>query len=184
MNHGNMPKSFNSLSSDKILMKQLAVEATATECYLPESLPKLKNSWIRLVHTTAWTLRFISSIRYKQKAGSVLSRYELESSERTLLRQIQFKSFSVEILTLQQGEPLKDNSPLFHYLPHLDENSILRAGKLSSCKNIWNVSAKFPIIVPSGTIEADSILNHYVNQKDRFFFLPPNVPCSCKICLE
>jgi len=124
------------------------------------------SSWVRLVRSTAWVLRFIRRLkeRCSLKIGEKPSRGlqkspadklevepltadEFRDAETALFRDVQRKAFPEIVKSLEIGKPM-GKSQLADLSPFLDQDGVLRVGgRLQSSSLPFN--ARHPVILPN-----------------------------------
>ena len=92
-------------------------------------LPDVKkfSSWLKLVRTTAWILRFLTVCRNKVRSTTdELVPTEYTAAEELWWKKVQLDSFLNELQCLKEKRPLPSSSRLIQLSPVLDERGVMR----------------------------------------------------------
>jgi len=113
-------------------------------------LPDRFSNWTRLIHVTAYIMRFITHIRARMKGESPmsdsLSDVELQSAELFWLHSVQMALFVNELRALKTNIALSKSSRLYPLSPFLGSHNLIRlGGRLESSPIDYN--EKHPIIL-------------------------------------
>ncbi|XP_062538842.1 uncharacterized protein LOC134207140 [Armigeres subalbatus] len=127
----------------------------------PAIHPENFSEWNKLLHVTAYALRYINNLKrsscgHRRISGS-LNRQDFIDAENNLFRQAQLAAFSEEMAILTKNRSLKEpvksiprSSLLHQWCAFLDENNVLRVkGRTKACAFISRDAAE-PIILPRG----------------------------------
>jgi hypothetical protein len=104
------------------------------------------NSYSKLIKIVSYIFRFIENCRGERKTGPLTPK-ELEHAEETLIKLVQLSNFRKEIVLLQEGKNVNNDSKLKHLNPFLDSKGIIRVGgRLANSSLRYN--HKFPYVLP------------------------------------
>ena len=113
--------------------------------------PRRASSWLKLLRTTAWVMRFAKNCRAAREnrnTGS-LSAGELSAAETVCVRQAQAEAFPAELAALKAGKQLPRGSRLIELRPFIDHSGLIRVGgRLNRATNL-DYSARHQAILPS-----------------------------------
>ena len=148
-----------------------------------KSLPLLDaekfSSWLRLLRTTAYVLRFISKCKKEQRNVSsdnqeknvwpnanlkeTLEPEEIKNAEKYWVFEAQRERFTEELTNLKGGGTVSKSSQLWRLSPFMDSDGILRVGgrlELSSLP----YDAKHPVILPKKHHISKLVVAHVHNR--------------------
>ena len=149
---------------------------------MPDALPDISrfSSWLRLIRSTAWILRYIGNCEKKplQSATEKVRRsernkivttqtrnltellpQEYETAEKLWWKKCQFESFPEEIKSLKNGKPIHPSSRLATLSPYL-EDGVLRIKGRTDLGNIPE-SVKRPVILDPKHPFTRLLVQHY-----------------------
>lgn len=114
-------------------------------------------SWRKLIHVTAYVMRFIHNCRNKKvdRQDGLLLQTEMQQAEEIWLRHSQQKSFAHEIANCNAKGTIDKKSPLHKLLPFIEKPRILCSQN--------DVAWWQPI---DATVFAQRILDHWRTQRD------------------
>ena len=114
-----------------------------------ESMPDVKrfSSWIKLIRTTAWVVRFVTNLRCKSKRLTDLSAYEIHDAEIRWIRKVQAECFPEEINLLKRWKPVASNSRLYSLCPFMDVDNTIRARGRTEYSEMLSYATMFPFIL-------------------------------------
>lgn len=116
------------------------------------------SSWSTLIHVTAFVMRFISNVRYKNKINGSLSSEEIKNATLLVCKLVQQETFSEEISLLKNNQlcslRIRRLSPL------LDEKEVLRVGGRLNYTDLPN-STKHPILLPKDHHVVKILIDYY-----------------------
>lgn len=105
------------------------------------------SSIVRLIRTTAWTLRFLDKLRHKSVLKGPLTPNEIDNAEKFWLRTVQAEAFHDDIIAVQKGELPPRASPLRNTTIFIDDEALLRvSGRIHHSQRLY--SERHPIILP------------------------------------
>ena len=107
------------------------------------------NVYLKLLHSAAWWIRFMDSLRKSEvlsPPGSRLTLAHLKRTEQVLIRRSQARSFPREVTSLQTTSACRAGSKLSHLCPYLDSDHILRVGGRLAHSALTS-NQKYPIIL-------------------------------------
>ena len=118
------------------------------------------SDWTKAKRVIALCLQFRSKSKPVRSDATFVT--DLRNAETALIRLLQHKTFSSEIMTLTSacGTTVKRNSPLHKLDPFLDENGILRVGGRIR-KGDFLTDVKHPIILPRKSHITELIIRHF-----------------------
>ncbi|XP_058448943.1 uncharacterized protein LOC131428901 [Malaya genurostris] len=123
------------------------------------------SSFNRLVHVTAYCLRFIHNIRKKIlnqpiRSNKTLNTEEISNARNALVRLAQIDGFKEEMRDLKQQKAISKRSPIRSLAPFIDSKGIIRVGgRLRlSCQPY---SKKHPYLIPSFHPLARLLAKHF-----------------------
>lgn len=108
------------------------------------------SSYSKLLRVTAYCLRFIANLKTKQtqKTTGGLQTEEIIQARCQLIRLIQAKHFSMELVKLKQKGQVSKKSRLLSLNPFLDDHGIIRVGgRLTNAR--LSVDKRYPIVLPN-----------------------------------
>lgn len=108
------------------------------------------SSYSKLLRVTAYCLRFIANLKTKQtqKTTGGLQTEEIIQARCQLIRLIQAKHFSIELVKLKQKGQVSKKSRLLSLNPFLDDHGIIRVGgRLTNAR--LSVDKRYPIVLPN-----------------------------------
>ena len=96
-------------------------------------LPDIRrfSSWLKLVRSTAWMLRFVNNLKkrnkqIKKESFCELSAEELNQAEVLWIKQVQIEHFNEELTLLKSSKSVARSSKIFRLFPVLDLDEVLR----------------------------------------------------------
>jgi len=134
-----------------------------TNVRLIDPLPDVKrfSSWLKLIRSTAWVMRFVLNILGSEKNLNDLSLEEILNAEKRWWRKVQGDSFAVEIAHLQSLKPVPADSKLNTLYPYLDENKVLRVRGRVENSDLLSTDTKFPVILDGKHPWTRLLIHHY-----------------------
>ncbi|XP_058822232.1 uncharacterized protein LOC131683878 [Topomyia yanbarensis] len=125
------------------------------------------SSFTRLVHVTAYCMRFFHNVRHKIRRQSIpttssktLSAEEINRAKDTLVRLAQEDEFKEELHDLRQQKGVSKRSPIHTLAPFLDPEGLLRVGgRLRLSDQPYN--KKHPSLIPSFHPLARMLAKHF-----------------------
>lgn len=165
---------YENVSVEKLEIKK-EVYLTSFELSTPlDDLLTRFSSWITLLRTFAWLLKFLQWIRWssnRKKAESdvcdiakCITQEELEKSKREVAILVQEKAFTHEIRDLKAGRQVKASSHIVKLKPVIMDDGVLRVGGRISRAPI-SPDARNPIILPKKH-HVTTILIRYLHEKN------------------
>jgi hypothetical protein len=121
------------------------------------------SKWIKLVHCTAWVLRFVHNVaRGKlEKRHGELDVEEIQEAEYYWIRHVQRNGFESELRAVKSGQQIPRQSPIRSLNPVLDDNGILRMkGRLQWAEQL-PYATRNPIILPRRAYITKLIVGKY-----------------------
>ncbi|XP_058827294.1 uncharacterized protein LOC131687237 [Topomyia yanbarensis] len=114
----------------------------------PNPLVARFSSYLRMVRTTAYCLRFFHNARGgKRSTSTVLLVHELERAKTVLVKIVQRECFDQELKQLKQGKNVTKRSSLKLLNPFVDSSGLIRVGgRLRLSDEIY--STRHPILLP------------------------------------
>jgi hypothetical protein len=88
------------------------------------------SSYWKLVHTTAWVLRFLNSVRRREKSIVELTATELTVARMYWVRVVQEEAFTTELQSLRKYLPLPRGSKIARFNPFLEDGLVHLGGRL------------------------------------------------------
>jgi len=104
------------------------------------------SNYNRLIRTMAYVLRFISSVKTKERHQSDLTVEELERAEHRLCLMSQSECFNEDIMLLKSTSPIPHTSRVFHLQPFIDSAGTMRANCRLDESDLPH-NEKYPIII-------------------------------------
>nr|XP_049467061.1 uncharacterized protein LOC125908380 [Anopheles coluzzii] len=127
----------------------------------------------RLQRMIGWIVRYVGNLRRKYRGepilGGALRQEELYEADKILWRQTQLEYYpeEVRILSLDDndgkpgGRTVSKQSHIYHLLPFVDDEGVLRMrGRIGAAADV-PYSAKYPVILPRGSRLAELIVERY-----------------------
>ncbi|GFS32225.1 uncharacterized protein TNIN_168651 [Trichonephila inaurata madagascariensis] len=114
----------------------------------------------KVLRITAWQKQFIKMLKKSNVLHGPLTSEELSEAERFWIQVEQEKFFPEELKSLKDNK-IEKESPLYNYMPYLDENGLIRlGGRLEFCN--LSINEKHPLILPKNswltTLYAENII--------------------------
>ena len=88
------------------------------------------SSYWKLVHTTAWILRFLNNAHRKEKSVGELTATELTAARMYWVRVVQEEAFIVDLQSLRKNLPLPRGSKIARFNPFLEDGLVRLGGRL------------------------------------------------------
>ncbi|XP_042902562.1 uncharacterized protein [Parasteatoda tepidariorum] len=88
------------------------------------------SSYTKLLHVTAWILRFVYNCKSQQHITHELNCNEIEKAKNYWIQTVQNQCFSAEINTLKAERPLPKKSKISCFNPFLEDNYLRLGGRL------------------------------------------------------
>ena len=88
------------------------------------------SSYWKLLHVTAWILRFVTALKTKAKFPNTLAGADLQTARTYWIKRVQKERFSTELSALERGEQLPGSSKIARYIPFLNDGIIRLGGRL------------------------------------------------------
>ncbi|GFQ99158.1 integrase catalytic domain-containing protein [Trichonephila clavata] len=107
------------------------------------------NNLENVLRITAWLKRFIMMLKKSNVLHGPLTSEELLEAERFWIQVEQEKFFSEELKSLKDNK-IEKESPLYNYMPYLDENGLIRLGERLEFCNL-PIDEKHPLILPKNS---------------------------------
>lgn len=126
------------------------------------------SSWLKLLRTTAYVLRFVKYLvpESPKNQSRFLQQHELSRAFNLLIKMVQREYYTHDYNMLIKNKPIDEESVLYRLSPYVDEEGILRIeGRIDNCKDL-NICTKRPIILPP---------DHHVT---KLIILDEHVRCS------
>ncbi|GFT02249.1 integrase catalytic domain-containing protein [Trichonephila clavipes] len=103
----------------------------------------------KVLRITAWQKRFIKILKKSNVLHGPLTSEELSEAERFWIQFEEEKFFFEELKSLKDNK-IEKESPLYNYMPYLDENRLIRlGGRLEFCN--LSINEKHPLILPKNS---------------------------------
>ena len=137
------------VAEDDVEVKKEIVINAITQCFF-DSMVDHYSDWRNLQRATAWLLRFKTYYRHRYLRHCELGNRgdltlaEIQKATKEILVRVQESYFSVEMISLRNGKPVKRESRIAAFNPILDGGLIRSKGRL--CVGDTH---KWPIILPS-----------------------------------
>jgi transposase InsO family protein len=153
-----IPKLVNLVGDDVI-----EEEIVALSVVVERSLPDVSrfSSWLKLIRTTAWVMRFIRNCRTSRtnRVVTEIQTEEIDAAEKMWWREVQDKCFETDRSKLKSGKQCRDNR-LTRLSPTIDKDDIMRvAGRIDYAENV-NVEMTKPVILDSGHRFVSLLIQH------------------------
>ncbi|GFS45902.1 integrase catalytic domain-containing protein [Trichonephila inaurata madagascariensis] len=102
----------------------------------------------KVLRITTWQKRFIKMLKKSNVLHGPLTSEELSEAER-FWKQVEQEKFFPEEKSLKDNK-IEKESPLYNYMPYLDENGLIRlGGRLEFCN--LSIDEKHPLILPKNS---------------------------------
>jgi len=123
------------------------------------------SEWSRLLRAVAWLLRAKGLLSKKNTVpkGRGLSLAEVKQAEITVIRHVQAKCYSRELITLTAEGRVDRNSSIKELSPLLDENGIIRVNGRIKYAQVSR-DARQPYVIPHSHPAACLIVRHHHNE--------------------
>lgn len=143
------------LSMDEVKSTPLTVLVTAPQ-HQWDLLVKF-SSWIKLLHVTAYVLRFITHSRRKERQSGPLSCSEVQAAKHCIFQLIQQEAFADEIRCIQDNRTC--SSRIQRLAPFIDQDGLLRVGGRLRHANI-SQDSRHPCILPKKHYVIDLLIDY------------------------
>ena len=126
------------------------------------------STWIKLLHVTAWILRFCYNLRnIEQRKSGALTVEELKGAELYWIKWVQKNRFAAEVESLSKGRPVPRTSRVVSLDPQLVDGILCVGGRIDQAELPWE--AKHPIILDHGHDVTCMIVIHSQSLADQFW---------------
>lgn len=116
------------------------------------------SSYWRLLHVTAFVLRFVKALKDKIRHATTLTASELQVARTYWIKRVQEERFTIELAALRKGEQLPKTSKISRFNPFLDEGLIRLGGRLQ-CADLPNTE-KHPVILDGSHHFTQLLIKH------------------------
>ena len=127
------------------------------------TMPDMKrfSSWLKLIRTTAWVVRFTQNLRYSPKVLNELASYEIPDAENKWIRKVQAECFPEEVALLIAWKEVPNSSRLYTLCPFMDLNNILRVRGRTEYSQMLEYDTKCPIILDGKHYWTRLLIRHH-----------------------
>ena len=132
------------------------------QCLASATAPLETGLLDRLDRFSDWqTILNVLGVLLRKVSGKSLSRFALQSkASRLVIKWLQYKEFSGEIVVLKKGEVVSSVSSLRTLDPQLDEDGIIRVGgRIGKARDLTR-SERHPIILPKKAHVTETIIRY------------------------
>ena len=143
----------------------LSVPSDSKFLLLPSPDPCRFGRWEKLIRCQGVILKFLRKLMQVEKVSAELEPYFVnsitESAENVLYKRCQLDVYESDINTLQSGNYLTKQSPIFKLTPYLDQFDVLRMKGRIDAIELVPFNVKRPIILPQKHNITNFIIDFY-----------------------
>lgn len=119
------------------------------------------SSWLKLIRTTGWCLRFVKKLRnHHEQFQKELTVEEIEEAEKIWIKKSQYESFLEDLKKIKDGKFINTQSRIRNLFPELKDGILIIGGRANLSDSLHG-DTKNPIILDPKNNYTKLLMRHY-----------------------